>query len=122
MSTLKRWSLPPSYIGTTWDEYFVAPCINCRDADPLMESNWAYQLEYLGGESDTVIAVSENHFLVGWISWVAIHEDDVDALLRAEELMLRLENYPVLDEDDLSSREFQDDPDCYNPETYEETE
>jgi len=30
----------------------------------------------LGGESETVFVVSENHFLVGRVEWIAIHESD----------------------------------------------
>jgi hypothetical protein len=62
-------------------------------------------LAALGGESETVIVVRESHWAVGWIEWIAIHEDDAAALAIADEQQERLQNYSVLDEDDSCQRE-----------------
>lgn len=52
-------------------------------------------------EGATVRVVSENHWAVGWVEWIAIHGSNTDALNEANKIAERLENYPVLDEDAL---------------------
>ena len=64
-------------------------------------------LTALGGESETIIVVRESHWAVGWVEWIAIHESDTAALAKADEHCGRLENYPVLDEEDWSRREYE---------------
>ena len=59
-------------------------------------------------ETDSRIEVSENHWAVGWVSWIAIHETDTAALKAADEMAASLENYPVLDECDLSELESEE--------------
>jgi hypothetical protein len=63
-------------------------------------------LAALGGESETVIVVRESHWAVGWVEWIAVHASDTRALEECDRLLARLENYPVLDEDDFSEREW----------------
>jgi hypothetical protein len=100
---LKRWSMPSHYFGAEWEGYYAAPVGRSRDSDPVEASNWREQLKRLGGESDdgeSVVVVSENHFLVGWVEWVAIHETAHDALRIADGIAEALEGYPILNEDD----------------------
>lgn len=104
---LKRWTKPDHYFGASWPEYFSAGVGQSRDSDCLEESNFAVMLEKLGGESETVTVVRESHWAVGWVEWIAIHETDDRALRIADEQVARLENYPVLDEDDFSNREIE---------------
>ena len=94
---LKRWTLPDSYSGAEWAEYFVFLGQH-RDSDALSRSNFECGLDALGGESETVIVVRERHWAVGWIEWIAIHESDDGALEIAEEIMCGLSDYPVLNE------------------------
>lgn len=54
------------------------------------------------------MVVSENHWAVGWVEWLAIHESNHKALKAADELAERLENCPVLDEDALSENESEE--------------
>lgn len=115
---LERWELPRHYAGAQWPDYYSAGVGQSRDSDCLERSNFAAMLGLLGGESDSVIVVRESHWAVGWIEWIAIHESDHAALQVADETMGRLEDYPVIDEDDWSERE-QDDAnetwrDCYS--------
>lgn len=67
----------------------------------------------------TVQVVSENHWACGWIEWIAIHGSDEAALREADRLMAKLDNYPVLNEDDWSRREDESAQtiwrDCYRP-------
>ena len=112
MNTLKTWSLPPNYIGAHWDGYLVAPVQINRDSDLLTQSNWEVQWAALkplvadcAEDECSPTIVRENHWAVGWVEWVAIHPSNVAAVAAAEALAERLEQYPVLDEMDLSNRE-----------------
>lgn len=95
---LKRWEMPDSYFGAEWPEYFVFLSQH-RDSDALTRSNFQCGLEYIGGESETVIVVRESHWAVGWVEWIAIHESDATALEYAESALKAIDGYPVLNED-----------------------
>lgn len=102
---IKRWTMPRDYFGATWPDYYSSGVGQSRDSDDLEQSNFAVMLHELGGESETVIVVRESHWAVRWVEWIAIHATDEKALAEANRQMERLENYPVLDENDWSERE-----------------
>lgn len=107
---LEKWTRPQHYYGATWENYYAAPCSRTRDSDHIDASNWDVQLKELGGESEdgeSVVVVRENHFLVGWVEWLAIREDAYDALRIADRIASELEGYPILDEDDVGMREWE---------------
>ena len=106
---IKPWKHPSNYMGATWEGYYAAPVGQSRDSDTVERSNWAAQLEAIP-ESETVIIVRENHWAVGWVEWLAIHESDTKALQEAESIGDRLDTYPILDEDAWSELEFQENP------------
>lgn len=95
---LKLWTLPNSYFGTKWPDYYVGLSQH-RDSDSLTRSNFICFLGALGGESDTVRVVRERHWAVGWVEWIAIHMSNQKALEIADSILKRLEDYPVVDED-----------------------
>lgn len=107
-ANLRRWTRPQYYFGASWPEYYSSGVGQSRDSDALERSNFASMLKALGGESESVIVVRENHFLVGWVEWIAIHQDDDRALTIADGIMERLADYPVVDESDWSERETED--------------
>lgn len=118
---LKRWKMPDSYFGEVWPDYFVFLGRH-RDSTALSESNFAQAMERLASlpEYDDEYSrqsISESHWAVGWVEWIAIHADDYEALKAADEMAASLDNYPVLDEDDLSRREEEEAriiwQDCY---------
>ena len=102
---LTRWTMPDSYFGETWPNYFYAPCQQNRDSDALTRSNFA-ECVRLGGENEDVVVVREGHWAVGWVEWIAIHQDNEKALKTADELAERLEDYPVLNDDAFSELEY----------------
>src|SRR5262245_45003542 len=116
---LKRWVRPQYYMGEEWYEYYGSGVGQHRDSNALDRSNFRAMLQALGGESDTVIVVREGHWAVGWVEWIAIHESDVEALREADKQMSRLENYPILDEEDFSNEEMEEANEiwknCYRP-------
>jgi len=99
---LKRWSLPSCYAGAEWREYFSSGIGQSQASDALERSNFVCMLEALGGETETVVIVRESHWVVGWVEWIAIHQDDDKALERADAIKAKLEDYPVINEDHWS--------------------
>jgi hypothetical protein len=114
---LKLWTRPECYMGAVWPDYYVFLGQH-RDSDCLTRSNFTVGLKNLGGESETVIVVRENHWAVGWIEWIAIHQDDEKALAIADRILADIDNYPVLDECHFSELEMQEANEiwrnCYN--------
>jgi hypothetical protein len=101
---LKAWTLPRDYFGEHWDGWYVV-IGHHRDSDLLVESNWDYCINALP-ESDTVNIVRENHWLVGWVEWLGIEKSDEASLMKADDIIERLNDYPVLAEEDFSNREW----------------
>ena len=104
MATLKKWTHPQYYMGETYYDYYVV-LSHHRDGDDLEESNFQSALGMLGGESETVIVARASHWAVGWVELLLVHESDTDAIETAQDILNRLEDYPVLDEEDYSQRE-----------------
>lgn len=86
-------------------DWLVLPVIETRDCGPLEQSNFAAALGRLGGESETLERHEFNHWACGWFAILLLSPDRV---AEGEALEERLERYPVLDEDDLSNREWAD--------------
>lgn len=118
-ANLKRWTMPDSYFGATWPDYYSASVGQSRDSDALERSNFACMLRDLGGESDTVLVIRESHWAVGWVEWIAIHETDEKALCIADTNAARMASYPILDEGHYSELEQTDANEtwaqCYRP-------
>jgi len=104
-------------MGAEWPKYYRFLGRN-RDSGTLTESNYWSGLKAIGGERtvntkedgtgedlETVLRIQENHWAVGWVEWIAIHESNSEALRLADEVMERLEDYLVVDEFDLGDRE-----------------
>lgn len=104
----QRWTMPTDYAGETWPGYYRAGVGQSRDSDALERSNFRSMLKALGGESDTVIVVREGHWAVGWIEWIAIHQDDETALQEADEILAALSDYPVIDDEDFCALECEE--------------
>jgi hypothetical protein len=105
---LERWTMPQNYFGAIWPNYFGSGCGQHSESDALDRSNFTCMLTALGGASDTVIVVRESHWAVGWIEWIAIHQDDDRALRIADEIMEQLEDCPVIDEEHWHEVEYED--------------
>jgi hypothetical protein len=105
---LKRYERPSHFADfADFDrgEYYV--CFGQhRDSDTLTRSNHGSALAALGGESDTVRVVRDSHFLVGWVETIYVHESDTAACATADRLVGKLEDYPVLSDDDWSMLQY----------------
>jgi hypothetical protein len=111
---LKRWTMPDSYFGAKWPDYYSAGVGQSRDSDALERSNFECMLKALGGETETVIVVEESHWAVGWVQWIAIHESDGKALAIADDIRSNLDDYPIVNEDHFSELEWNEAADYWD--------
>ena len=127
-NTLTRWTRPQRYVGATWEDYFQSGVGQSRDSDALERANFDAMRAALAAIPTPADwphdfapwqVVSENHWAVGWVEWIAIHESAMDHLLRASEISQALENYSVVDESLFSEYEQSDANEiwrnCYRP-------
>lgn len=114
MHTVKPWTLPQCYVGAEWRGFYSAGFGQSRDSDVLERSNFQVACNRLmtldsdtpDGEECTVQIVRENHWAVGWVEWIAIHESNAPALDLARELCSKANDYPILDESHFSDLEW----------------
>lgn len=125
---LTRWTMPDSYFGATWEDYFGAGVGQSRDSDTLTRSNFECLQQALGELPDFIPpsqtddeeeiqsrrVISESHWAVGWVEWIPIHESDTAALELCEEIAAGLEDYPVIDESDWSDLEYDEFIEAWN--------
>lgn len=113
---LASWTLPDSYAGAHWPDHYVFLAQN-RDSDCLTRANFDAGLKAIGGEQTVepqtdnddsglaVTVVRESHWAVGWVEWIAIHKDATAALMEADRIAGKLEDYPVVCEHTWSEYE-----------------
>jgi hypothetical protein len=53
-----------------------------------------------------VIEICFNHWAVGWVESLLIHESAGETIEKGIEILNALSDYPVLDEEDFSNREY----------------
>lgn len=108
---LNRWSHPSNYGGQTWEDWYVF-LGQTRDSDTVERSNFRVAVEALDAarwtEEEKPHTVRERHWAVGWVEWIAIHVHDIAGYQEALEMACRLEDYPVLSDDDLSELEAEE--------------
>lgn len=88
-------------------EFFVLPVAHNRDSGVMTESNWHAALEMLGGESDVVQVHRFGHWANGWFELILIDPAAEDKVKTAEEIEATLADYPVLNDEDYSAREWE---------------
>lgn len=88
--------------------WFVAPLAQTRDSGPLDKSNFDAAVKLLGGESDSVEVYRFGHWGPGWVEIILVDNAAADKVAVLDEIVAALEDYPVLDEEDFSKREWDD--------------
>lgn len=78
-----------------------------RDSGHLAQSNFTAALSELGGDGPNVALLNFGHWACGWFELIVVRPDTPEAT-RAQELRDALEDYPVLDDEDYSRREWED--------------
>jgi hypothetical protein len=108
LSNLKRWTLPDNYGGATWKGFYSSGVGQSRDSDALERSNFRAMWKALEAVGSQAEIVREGHWSVGWVEWIAIPESDNAGLAAADELVGKLSEYPILDEDDYTREELEE--------------
>jgi len=88
-------------------EWLVLPVSQNRDSGPLDQSNFAKALEILGGESEDVEIHRFGHWGPGWFEIIIVNPGNAELVKQAEDIERSLENYPVLNDEDYSRREWE---------------
>jgi len=110
------WTTPPSYGGfDPIGHYCIAT--RTRDSSNLELSNWdeiRSRLERAGAEilqdgEGTCYDWRAGHWACGWVEYLMLAPNAPQALLDVgADCLLELEDYPILNEDDYSTREMND--------------
>lgn len=87
--------------------WLVHPCSHTRDSGIRTESNFSVALADLGGESETVEVHRFGHWGPGWFEIIVIDPSDEERVRIANDHESSLDNYPVLSDEDCSSREYE---------------
>jgi hypothetical protein len=109
---MRMWKLPSNYSGANWEGYYVSLSQH-RDSDAVTRSNFQAAWERLKAIRGVTVLqqlciVRENHWAIGWVEWIAIHESLTAHVEEGHRISAKLEDYPVLDEEALSALEFEE--------------
>lgn len=98
---------PRNYAGQTDFPDMLCAYGKNRDSDILRVSNFNAFLSALGGEGENVAIIRIGHWACGWCEYIGVRQGSPEAGI-AEALQEKLEDHPILDEDDLSRCEWED--------------
>jgi hypothetical protein len=110
------WKTPDYYGGfNPVGDYVIVS--RHRDSDLNAESNWEVAcrdlqaVDHDSGEFDSrppVYTFRAGHWAVGWVEYLLVRPDaPEETLVKAGEIICALADYPILDESDLSEREWE---------------
>lgn len=110
---LKTWTYPSNYFGPRWDGWQIF-LTRTRDSELLTNHNFETALAKLkalpkvkGIGKTTVRVVRDSHWACGWVEWIAIHPRNKAAIALAEQLVTKLNHYPILDEIGYGTKEHE---------------
>jgi hypothetical protein len=107
VSNPSGWDSLSNYMGEIPDSDWLCLVTRNRDSDCLTISNFECALRELGGEGDNVEIHRFGHWACGWWEALAVKSGTPECEI-AERLFSRLQDYPVLDEEDWSDRECEE--------------
>lgn len=90
------------------EDWLVLPVSHNRDSGCLDQSNFYAALGIMGGESEHVEIHRFGHWGHGWFEIIIFDPAVPELLQKAEDIECALQDYPVLDDSDLSAREWED--------------
>lgn len=86
------------------EDWLVLPVGQNRDSGPREQSNFDAALKILGGEGEQVEVHRFGHWACGWFE-IIICDPSMSSMF--DDIVSALEDYPVLDDEDLSRREHE---------------
>lgn len=123
MKTLSTYFGRDSHYRGECGSWLVCATLN-RDADCLSRSNYRCFVQALGGKgtegakgnediSDSVAIEEASHWACGWIQYLIVDPACLESVKTAEEILERLDNYPVLDDEDFCALEMEEANDIW---------
>ncbi len=92
-----------------------SPIAQNRDSDLLEQSNFAKAVEVMRNKHPHSVQVERfGHWACGWIEQLMVKTSNKRAMQTLLELLESLEDYPVLDEEDLGNREAEQAYEAYD--------
>lgn len=112
------WKLPNSYIGPTYEGYVVVLGYH-RDSHLIGQSNFhvahkmlkeihAKQEGRADYDEDDLTIAAASHWAVGWVETILVRATNTELVREAAEICKAIEDYPVLDDEDYSDREMEE--------------
>lgn len=96
-----------NYAGAIPGPEWLVVITRNRDSDLLTESNWDAALEELRGELRDIEIFRFGHWACGWWEALAV-KAGTPAETIGQDIVNRLNSYPVLDEDDFYERQIEE--------------
>lgn len=96
---------PTDYFGGLLGENWKVSIYQSCMGGILDECNFNVFLERLGGLSETVKKHRVGFSGDGWYEFIAINESDIQAIEKAREMLSKIKDYPILDEDKFNEAE-----------------
>ena len=104
VSNPSGWDSLDNYAGEIPEPEWLCLLTRSRDSDELTESNFRSALRKLGGESENVSIDHFGHWACGWWESLSVRAGSPEHE-KAKVIADKLEDYPVVDEDDFSELE-----------------
>lgn len=111
MKTYREWA-PTKYDSkgiflSDRQDWLVLPVLRSRDATVLEESNFETALDRLAGKGEGDYEIHRfGHWANGWFEIILVRPG-TPAAKEAEAIEAKLDDYPILDENDHSMREYE---------------
>lgn len=114
----RAWKLPDSYIGPTYEGYIYVLGMY-RDAEIMTQSNFhvahkmlqeihAKQENQQAYDEDDLTIAAASHWAVGWVETILVRATNIELVREAAQICKAIEDYPVLDDEDFSEREWEE--------------
>lgn len=99
---------PKGYMLHNQQDWYVVPVSRTRDTGPMEESNFESALEILGGERENIVEVHRfGHWGPGWFEILIVNPRAGVTMKKALSIENSLADYPILDEEDWSEKEWE---------------
>jgi hypothetical protein len=102
---MELWNATPNYMGKLPTDYYVLISQN-RDSGILDKANFIAAKKALDYQGADYTVLSFNHWAVGWVEGIFIHQSEIESVEIANNIEDSLNDYPVLDDELYSSMEW----------------
>ena len=98
---------PKGHLLETRHDWYVLPTTRSRVSGVLDQSNFECALKILGGERTNIVEVHRfGHWGPGWFEIIIVNPRAGKTMRKAISIEAGLADYPIVDEDDFSQKEY----------------